>query len=157
MGRLLKFWFLTRREKKFFCEAGILLLLSNLCVRTIAFKHIDNFLRARWNDRTQGAFDWADDIRLAKLSLSRTASLLPWKNLCLSRSIAAFIMLRRRGIPAVLVAGVKLSEGSTLLAHAWVHTGHGVIDGNFENSAFTAVVRIGQEPLIADLTRNPLD
>jgi len=157
MGRLRKFWSLTRREKEFFCEAGILLLLSNLCVRTIAFKHIDNFLRSRWNNGIQRACNQADDIRLAKLSLSRMARLLPWKNLCLSRSIAAFVMLRRRGIPAVLVAGVKLSENSTLVAHAWVQTGHGVIDGIPDNYGFTAVVRIGQEPLIADLIGTPLD
>ena len=123
MGRLLKFWSLTRREKQFFCEAGILLLLSNLCVKTIAFRHIDSFLRARWNDCTRGAFDRADDIKLVNLSLSRAANLLPWKSLCLSRSIAAFIMLRRRGIPAVMFAGVKFSEDSSLLAHAWVDTG----------------------------------
>ena len=98
----------------------------------------------------ESAFDRADDIKLVNLSLSRAANLLPWKSLCLSRSIAAFIMLRRRGIPAVMFAGVKFSEDSSLLAHAWVHTGRGVIDGNSENSAFTPLVRIGQEPLIAD-------
>ena len=66
------------------------------------------------------AFDSADDIKLVNLSLSRAANLLPWKSLCLSRSIAAFIMLRRRGIPAVMFAGVKFAEDSSLLAHAWV-------------------------------------
>src|SRR6266487_2794498 len=102
MGRLLKFWSLTRREKLFFCEAGLLLLLSNLCVKTIAFRHIDGFLRARWNDSTWDGGNRAEDIELVNLSLSRAANPLPWKSLCLSRSIAAFIMLRRRGIPAVI-------------------------------------------------------
>ena len=46
MDRLLKFWSLPRREKHFFCEAGILLLLSRLSLKTIAFRHIENFLRA---------------------------------------------------------------------------------------------------------------
>src|SRR5712672_3441006 len=122
MGRLLKFWSLTRREKLFFCEAGILLLLSNLCVKTMAFRHIEGFLRARWNDGTRGGCNCADDIELVTLSLSRAANPLPWKSLCLSRSIAAFIMLRRRGIPAVMFAGVKSIKDSSLLAHAWVHT-----------------------------------
>src|SRR6266566_2102048 len=99
MGRLLKFWSLARREKRFFCEAGILLLLSNLSVKTVPFRHIESFLRARWNDRTRGAFRGAEDIKLVKLSLSRAANVLPWQSLCLSQSIAAFIMLRRRGIP----------------------------------------------------------
>ena len=120
------------------------------CVKTIAFRHIDSFLRARWNDGIQGGIDRGEEIRLVQRSISRAANVLPWKSLCLSRSIAAFIMLRRRGIPAVMFAGVKFSEDSSLDAHAWVDTGHGVTDASSENSDFTAVIRIGQEPLIAD-------
>jgi hypothetical protein len=146
MRKLLKFWSLTRREKQFFCEAAILLLLSNICVRTIAFRHIDSFLRARWNGGTRGGFNRADDIELVNLSLLRAANPLRWKTLCLSRSIAAFIMLRRRGIPAVIFAGVKSVEDSSLLAHAWVQTAGGVIGGSSENAAFTPLVRIGMEP-----------
>jgi hypothetical protein len=143
MGRLLKFWSLTRREKQFFCEAAILLLLSYICVRMVPFRHMDGFLRARWDDVTRGGC--AEDIELVDLSLSRAANQLPWKSLCLSRSIAALIMLRRRGIPAVMFAGVKSLEDSSLFAHAWVQTADGVVLGKLENAGFTPVVRIGQE------------
>jgi transglutaminase superfamily protein len=143
MGRLRRFWFLTRREKRFFCEAGVLLLLSSLSVRMIAFRHIDGFLRARWDDGARCDFYPAEEIELVNLSLSRVANLLPWKSLCLSRSIATFIMLRRRGISAVLVMGVKSVEDSSLLAHAWVNTARGVIGGDSENAAFAPVLRIG--------------
>jgi Transglutaminase-like superfamily len=143
MGRLLKFWQLSRREKLFFFEASALLLISNLSVKQIAFRHIDSFLRARWSDQNQPTFGSDDDVKLVNLSLSRIANLLPWKGSCLSRSIAAFIMLRRRGIPAAIIAGVKFSEDRSLHAHAWVHIGHGEPDGNAENPAFTPVVKIG--------------
>ena len=146
MRRLLKFWSLARPEKQLFCEAAMLLLLSVICVRTIAFRHINNFLRARWNDSTRSAFSGAGDIELVNLSLLRAANLFPWKTLCLSRSIAAFIMLRRRGIPVVMFAGVKSDEDSSLLAHAWVQTANGVIGGSSENAAFTPLVRIGAGP-----------
>jgi Transglutaminase-like superfamily len=142
MGRLLRFWSLSRREKQFFCEAAILLLLSHLSVRMIAFRHIDSFLRARWNTGARDAVDVAELVKLADVSLSRVADQLPWKNLCLSRSMAAFVMLRRRGIPAVMIAGVKFSEDSSLHAHAWIDAGHA--DASSENSAFTALVRVGQ-------------
>lgn len=155
MGRLLKFWSLPRREKGFFCEAAMLLLLSTLCVKTIAFRRIEAFLRAHWNDVAPGGLHHADDIKLVELSLSRTANSFPWKSLCLSRSIAAFIMLRRRGIPAVIVAGVKFSEGFSLIAHAWIQTGGSVIDGSSENSVFTTVLRIGEEPIPASPALNP--
>jgi hypothetical protein len=141
MGRLVKFWSLPRREKQFFVEAGTLLLLSKLCVKTIAFRYIDSFLRGRWKNGND--LNRADDIKLITLSLSRAASLLPGKAPCLSRSIAAFIMLRRRGIPAVIVVGVKFAEYTSLIAHAWVHTGHDATNAKSENSAFATVVRIG--------------
>jgi hypothetical protein len=157
MGRLLKFWSLRGREKYCFCEAGILLLLSNLSIKTIPFKQIYRFLHANWNTRTRVVLDSAENVELVMLSLSRAANLLPWKSQCLSRSIAAFVMLRRRGIPAVMFVGVKSLEDSSLLAHAWVHTGREVTDENSENSTFTALVSVGGAPLVADSSRNPSD
>jgi len=145
MNHLLKFWSLSRREKLFLVEAGILLLFSNLSIKAIAFRHIERFLRARWNDISRGAFNDADDIELVELSVSRMASLLPWKSLCLTRSIAEFIMLRRRGIPAIMYVGVRFSDNLSLLAHAWVHTRRQVANGN-EDTAYTPLVVIGQEP-----------
>jgi hypothetical protein len=139
--RLLKFWSLTQREKKFFCEAGFLFLLSYLCVMTVAFRRIDKVLRASWKDSATVS-DYADDIKLIDLSLSRVRSLIPWKRQCLSRSIAAFIMLRRRGIPAAVVTGVRFAHDSSLLAHAWVDTDDGLIG---ENAAFVPLMRIGRE------------
>jgi hypothetical protein len=148
MGRLLRFWSLPRREKERFCEASILLLLSSVCVKTIPFKYIDSFLREHWRDGAPDSLDHTDDIKLVILSLSRAASLLPLSSLCLVRSIAAFIMLRRRGIPAVIVVGVKFSEDSSLVAHAWVQTGHDVADPNTENFGFTALLTIRPDPVI---------
>jgi Transglutaminase-like superfamily len=143
MGRLTKFWFLTRREKGFLCEAIIVLLLSNACVKAIAFRHIERFLRTRWNDCIQGGIDHEQEIRLVQHSISRGANALPWKCLCLSRSIAEFIMLRRRSIPAVMFAGVRLSGRSSLEAHAWVETGLGLKGMNSDNSQFRTVITIG--------------
>src|SRR5262245_25020027 len=157
MGRLHRFWSLPRREKKFFCEAGILLLFANLCVKALAFRHIDSFLRGRWNDRPAVTGDEAGDSRLINLSLARAANLFPWESLCLSRSVAAFIMLRRRGIPAILFAGVKVREDTSLSAHAWVHTGGEAIEGNSENSTFTIMINIGKEPFVVDPGGTALD
>jgi len=156
MGRLRKFWSLTRREKLFLFEACILLLLSKLSVNTIAFKRIDGFLRAYWNDHPRARIarpdDMKNDINLINLSLSRGANVLPWNSLCLCRSIAGLIMLRRRGIPAALLAGVKSLEDSSLHAHAWIRAGDGVVnwnsDGSSDNSAFAVVLSIGHESFL---------
>jgi Transglutaminase-like superfamily len=141
MGRLLKFWSLTRREKQLLCEASILLFVSNASVKAIPFRHIDRFLRTHWNDGIQGDIDHEQEIRLIKHSISRAATGLPWKSLCLSRSIAQFIMLRRRGILAILILGVRFSDHSSLDAHAWVDTEPGGNDKSSER--FAIITRIG--------------
>lgn len=125
MDRLLKFWSSTRREKWLLGEASILLLLSSVCVRIIPFKRIYSFLCRRYGYVKTHAYEASSgsDIKLIDLAILRAANGSPWNNLCLSRSIAAFIMFRRRGIPAVLLAGVKVLEDSSLIAHAWVNTG----------------------------------
>src|SRR5262245_14736550 len=122
MGRLTKFWFLSRREKALLCEAGSLYLVAKVSVHTIPFRHIERFLRTSVGSGAAKASDRQEDTRLVRLSLLRCGSLFRWKAPCLSRSIAEFIMLRRRGIPAVLYIGAKLIESSTLSAHAWVET-----------------------------------
>jgi hypothetical protein len=147
MARLRKFWSLTRREKELLCEATIFLFLSNASVKVIGFRHIDRFLRTRWNDAIQGGIDRDQEIRVVRRSISRAANILPWKSLCLSRSIAEFTMLRRRGIPAAMFAGARLSGQSSLEAHAWVDTGLGVNGTGSENSNFTTVITIGTEAI----------
>ncbi len=139
MGRLAKFWSLTRREKEFLCEASILLAFSNICVKAIAFKHIDRFLRIRWTDGIRGYLDKEQEINLVRRSIARAASILPMKSLCLSRSIAEFTMLRRRGIQATIFAGARFSGDSSLEAHAWVDTDNIACD----DPDFTTVIRIG--------------
>jgi hypothetical protein len=138
---------LPRREKLFLCEACILLLLANLSVKIFAFERIERHLRARCkNDRiSASAYDVKGNIKLVDLSVARAAVVLPFKSLCLSRSIATFTMLRRLGFPAVLFAGVRVCADSSLIAHAWVEPGCGMMEKNSEKSAFTTLVRIGVE------------
>ena len=143
MGRLAKFWSLTRREKEFLCEAGILLSVCDICVKAIPFRHIEKLLRTRWNHHTQGTIDYEQESKLVHRSVSRAAGVLPWKSRCLPQSIAEFIMLRRRGIPAVIFAGVRFSGETALDAHAWVRIGREVNDKSTENSDFVTVIRIG--------------
>jgi hypothetical protein len=148
MGRFHKFWMLPRCEKLCLCEACFFLLLANLSVKLFAFARIERHLRAHCNnDRIPGisvsAYDVKDGIKLVDLSVACAAAILPFKSLCLSRSIATFTMLRRRGFPAVLFAGVRVCADSSLIAHAWVEPGCGTMERNLEKSAFTTLVRIG--------------
>lgn len=142
MDPLRKYWSLTRREKEFLWEAIVLLLISNVCLKAIAFRHIDRFLRTRWNDDIQSGIDREQESRLIRHSISRAANILPGSR-CLSRSIAQFIMLRRRGIRGVLFAGVRFSGRFTLDAHAWVDTSLAANNESAGYSDFTTLIRIG--------------
>ena len=150
MRQVAKFWSLSRREKNLLCEASILLFLSVTCVRTIAFEHIDRFLRTHWQNAPQGSIGREEEITLVRRSIARAANVLPWKSLCLTRSIAEFIMLRGRGIPAVMFAGVRFSGHSSLEAHAWVETGLGENDNSSITSNFTTVISIGRTDAASD-------
>ena len=147
MNRLRKFWSLPRREKELLCEASILLFVSNASVKAIPFRTIDRFLRARWSHVIRGDIDHERDITLVNQCISRAANALPWKSLCLSRSIAQFIMLRRRGIPAILFLGVRFSGHSSLEAHAWVKIAPEGNGKNFDDSGYAIVTRIGAEAI----------
>jgi hypothetical protein len=147
MGRLRRFWSLTRREKELLCEATILLFLSNVSVKAVAFRHIERFLSTRWNDAIRDGIDREQEIRVIRRSILRATNVLPWKSLCLSRSIAEFTMLRRRGIPAAMLAGARFSGYSSLEAHAWVETGLVVNPTSSENADFTTVIKIGTESI----------
>ena len=144
MPDLSKFWSAPRQEKLFLVEALTLLLISHISVKILAFKWIHRFLHRYSSYRTDTS-DRIDDIKLINKSVLRAAHRLPFRTLCLSRSIASFIMFRERGIPAVLCAGVK-PDGSALLAHAWVRAGTGEIAGDPENTVFHIVMKIGQVP-----------
>ena len=142
-----KFRRLSRRERNLFLEASILLSLSTLSIKAIPFKYIDRFLRSCFSDSISDGIDVKREIALVRRSISRAANALPWKSLCLSRSIAEFIMLRGRGIPAVILVGARFSGESRLDAHAWVETGLEVKDKRSENSGFATVIRIGTGPV----------
>ena len=142
MSALLKFWTLSHRERLLFCEACVLVILAKLSVKTIAFRHIDRFLRHLWRDQLHASHR-DDDIKLVAQCIARTARLIPSKNQCLITAIALFIMLRRRGIPAVICAGVGFVDDSELVAHAWVETGQRVIEHGSAAAATTELLRIG--------------
>jgi hypothetical protein len=144
MNRLAKFWALPAAEKKLLCEAVFLLSGSTASVKTIAFTHIERFLRACWSGGSGHikSANGEQEIRLVQRSISRATKALPWTSSCLSQSIAEFIMLRRRGIQAVILAGARFSDHSSLDAHAWVETDL-PSDKSPENSTYATLIRIG--------------
>jgi hypothetical protein len=94
------------------------------------------YLRARWllwrhdlpravgelrSQYADGGAPSADDRAAAERlsrAVSRTLRLLPTDSRCLVRSLVLTALLARRGLPGVLVIGVR--PGEDFAAHAWV-------------------------------------
>ena len=61
--------------------------------------------------------DLLDRIKIASARAERLAF---WKNRCLVKSLAAYRMLKRRGINASLHLGFAASPDNNPVAHAWL-------------------------------------
>jgi len=144
MKRLAKLWSLSWPEKVLLVEALWLLATASLSLRLVPFRTIHEFLRGRYNAApVQEGADASAQVRAVKLAVSRAALGAFWKPRCLSQSIACLIMLRRRGVPAVLVAGVKILEDASLAAHAWIVTDDNAVAVP-SPSEFTVILKIGE-------------
>lgn len=77
-------------------------------------------------------------------AVDRGAARLPFKSKCLPRAMALHAMLRRRGLPSVLVIGVldPSQRGTIEDLHAWVESGAAVIIGALEEP-FHPLARFG--------------
>ena len=151
MIKISKFWTLPVQDRRFFAEAAVLLFICTILIKFVQFKHVHRFLGRHWGSNSVADPSDKPKARLIRSSVLRAARVLPLKTLCLSRSMATFMMLRRRGIPAVLVAGVKL-EGSALVAHAWVQVSGEPINERAESATYTTLMKIGlSEQRPADL------
>lgn len=68
-------------------------------------------------------------VRNVSRALAAARRRLPWESTCLTQSLAAARMLRRRGIPGQLLIGVEQDVSGRLQAHAWVRAGDIIVCG----------------------------
>lgn len=82
-------------------------------------------------------------LELAR-AVNRGAARLPFETKCLPRAMALHAMLRRRGLPSVLVIGVldRSLRGSIEDLHAWIESGEAVIIGAIDQP-FHPLARFG--------------
>ena len=117
-------------------EAAVYLLWARLTLRrqTLAV------IRRRWlaqggpSQHCRSCGELQKAILLGNITM-KVAHRLPFNFSCLAQSLALTAILRRRGIHAELVFGVRQEgEGEMISAHAWVQYGDKVIldSGNSE-------------------------
>ena len=117
-----KFRSLSRRRRFLLLEAAFWLVVARLAVVFVYFPRI-----ARRIGRLHAPADLQADLsqeravaREISWAIDRSARLLPVRLVCLPQALAAWQMLRLRGIWSRVHFGATRPEGSTLITHAWV-------------------------------------
>ena len=82
--------------------------------------------------------DTAIRVRWAIEAVSRNS---PARFVCFPQSLAAYVMLRRRHIPATIVYGVGHSHTGQLIAHTWLALGDRIVVGGEGSEAFEPIER----------------
>lgn len=104
---------------------GALLGISDVALRTLGLRRSVALARRVARGPKPAA---ADASRRTVMATARrvatAAAFYPGRAQCLEQSLALFVLLRRRGVPAELKVGVRTFP---FTAHAWVeHDGHAV-------------------------------
>ena len=133
-----RFAALDRRNQLLLGEALMLLALASAAARILPFR---SAIRLGAGERAQGGADDATAIRQIAWAVARVAALVPWRARCMQQGMAAQIMLRKRGIDAILRYGVGKRPDGELAAHVWVTVGATTFIGGDVVAAYREVAR----------------
>jgi hypothetical protein len=140
---------LDRFRRALMIEAVLWLALIRLALMIVPFRRVAGWLGdlappGKAAEPSTIGPRGEDGARLAReigWVVSRTASNVPFKALCLHQAIVAKIMLRRRGVPSTLYFGVApgRSPGEALRAHAWLDAAGAAVTGHPVSRDFTEI------------------
>ena len=128
MGPIRKFLGLSIRDKVLLAKALCLVASIRLGLWLLPFRVLRAFLNSisRPAARTEGREDAAMDQAIWAVETS--SRFLP-KATCLTKALAARVLLTRLGYPAELRLGVTREESGRILAHAWIESGGRIVIG----------------------------
>jgi hypothetical protein len=125
LGRLRR---LPWRRRLLLAEAVLNLAASWLAIHALPYRWLIKGFRRPLRGpqvRGEGRTYRVNEVRWAVDAASRG---LPWRMKCFPRAVAAWWMLRRRGIPTVLYYGGATTAERGLTTHVWLQDGsHGVV------------------------------
>lgn len=142
-----KFYNLSFKEKKTFFEAYFLVGIMRAAILGVSFKRLTRSLEHQKSalnispldcKETQTALSVGKAIRMASANT-------PWESTCLAQSLAARMMLQRRGIPGVFFLGVAKNEEGVekMKAHSWSQCGDVIVTGGDGYEDFTVLSIFG--------------
>jgi hypothetical protein len=118
-------------------EAGVAILAASLAVRLVPFRTLAERLTGGERGAASADAETAYWLRRAVLAWARR---LPWQAMCFEQGLAAFALLRRRGLEATLHYGAATIEGE-LQAHVWVTSGETGVTGCENKESYGLLAR----------------
>ncbi|MCI0440308.1 MAG: lasso peptide biosynthesis B2 protein [Chloroflexi bacterium] len=131
--RLRKFLRLPRADKLRLINSAILLLLIRLGLKLMPLRALRRLLSRVGRVREQGSAPTEEAVFRTVWAVNAAGRRVPWASTCLTRALAAQVMLGRIGESSDLHIGVTKDEGGALQAHAWLEGRGGVIIGGEES------------------------
>lgn len=126
MKRLRKFVFLSGRDRKLLVKTAGVLWFVRLGLWLLSYETLCRLVR-KHNPSQNNAADVVQVKRIVR-SVRKMSRYVP-ASTCLTKALAAIVLLERADQPANLVIGVAKSQVGDLEAHAWVECQGRVILG----------------------------
>jgi hypothetical protein len=120
-----------------FAEALAALALASLAIAVLPFRRV---AAAASSAGAGASVSDPATVRRVRGAIQGWARRVPWKAVCFQRGLALHWMLRRRGIPSVLLYGAR-REGDGLAAHVWVDVEGETVIGGEEAPGFACLAR----------------
>lgn len=147
MAAIRKFLRLPWQDKHLLLAAALWLGLIRLGLVLFPFSTLRVALDMAGRRGTLFRFQSSEDrVAWAVMVASRR---LPLGSSCLTRALAARVMLARRALPARIVIGVAKNTQGSLEAHAWLEYGDRVLIGGPDVSRFIPLTNANEEILEA--------
>ncbi len=140
MGRkLTRFWQLEGKDKLLLFQTVGWLAVARIMLAVNSFERLSEKLA----DAGQSNGLEPDPVELRRMSyaISAAANNVPWRSDCFPQSIAARLMLRRRGFSSTIHLGVERVGAADLAGHAWLTCGETVVTGDVDLDRYTELHR----------------
>jgi hypothetical protein len=120
---LRKFSRLAWHDQLLLLEAAFFLAVTGFLITVLPFRHLGRLASRRTGRSETPQQARLTEVRAVRWAVIAAARRVPWHAMCFQQSLAAQIMLRRRGIPSVLHYGAAPDGRNGLAAHVWVRAG----------------------------------
>ena len=136
-GRLARFRALSGPDKRLFISAVWWMLIARLMLAFIPFRRLSEKLTV--DQTSAGGEPSPDFLGRVGLAVSSAANNVPWRSDCFPQTIAARLLLKRRGYSSTIHLGVERLGDNELSGHAWLSCGDTVVTGGAELERYTEV------------------